>query len=217
MASILRDFGAARSLRVSGTDPLLGIDTTGLVGGEELTLCFVDGLTITAMGSPSFGAPIRIDHAGSITSLVCPADAVVNLVLITDSGTTVFWQYAGGSLGVGAGLLQPGLQLVTTVAGIVPVVTHNDLVVTADAGLLVAGMKIAGILSGTKFSLTFVNACTVQNQAAVGAGEAPFYLTTIGGDLMDADLAISSNILLQYFATELVQSPCFRLIGGPTK
>lgn len=215
MASILRDFGDARTLRVSGTDPLLGVDTAGMIGGEELTLCFVDGLTIMAMGSPSYGAPIKL--GGSVASLVCPADSVVKLVLITDSGTTVFWEYAGGSAGLSTGFWQPGLQLVTTVAGIVPVITHNDLVVTADAGLLVAGMKTFGLLSGTKFSLTFVNACTVQNQAAVAAGEAPFYLTTIGGDLIDVDLAISSNIAVQYFATELAQSPCFRLIGGPTK
>ncbi len=102
VAGVLTDFGSARNLRVQGVGPLIGIDTTGMGNGTRLSLSFVNGLTITANGSPSFGAKILIDHTGT-ASLVCPADSVVDFVLMTDSGAFAFWMYAGGSLATDGG------------------------------------------------------------------------------------------------------------------
>jgi hypothetical protein len=95
---VLSGFGASRFLRVAGAGPLLGIDATGLPNGTRMSLSFVDGLTITANATLTTGAKILIDHVGT-ASLVCPADAVVDFVLLRDSGAFAFWMFAGGSLG----------------------------------------------------------------------------------------------------------------------
>lgn len=57
-SGVLTGFNAHRNLRVSGTGPLVGVDTTGLGGGELLHLTFVAATTVTGNGSSS-GAPIH--------------------------------------------------------------------------------------------------------------------------------------------------------------
>ena len=100
---VISDFGTHRRLRVHGAGPLVGIATTGLVGGVQLMLSFVDGLTITAAGSPSSGAAIMTEKQGtgsySGNDLGCPVDSVASVALITDSGSATFWKYTGGSTG----------------------------------------------------------------------------------------------------------------------
>jgi hypothetical protein len=99
VGGVISGFGDHRHLRVHGTGPLVGIDQTGLVGGASLTLSFVDGLTITAAGTPSSGAPLKTKKLGSVyQDKACPADSIAFFALMTDSGTSAFWQYSGGSV-----------------------------------------------------------------------------------------------------------------------
>jgi hypothetical protein len=213
MASILRDFGAARSLRVSGTDPLLGVDTMGLVGGEELTLCFVDGLTITAMGSPSFGAPIKL--GGSATSLVCAVDSVVKLVLITDSGTTVFWQCSSYSAGasVSGRVHTPAGATTSTVSGCLtmPADSNNCPVGGAEDFI---GVATAGWLPGDMIWLYIITARKlVHSFGSCPSGFAPFFLAQRPGSAIYDSLTThgAARVAFQLATGSVV----WNLVAGP--
>lgn len=121
---------------------------------------------------------------------------------------------------VGPGLFQPGLSTIATVGGIIPRATRNNLAVVVDSGLVVNGMKTAGLISGTVFWLTFLNACKIKNGATVGVGEAPFYLQHNGAIMQDINWnahtpQTGGRIAVQYIASETPQAPCFQLVAGP--
>jgi len=123
-------------------------------------------------------------------------------------------------VGLVGNMMRTSVQVATTVAGIVPEVTADTVVVTVDASLQVKGIKTAGLRSGRMLVLAFTNACRVKNGATVGAGEAPFLLLHMGGVAQDINWNGSTpqtggRIVVQYFETELPQSPCFALVGGP--
>lgn len=88
---IISGFGDHRKLRVRGTGPLVGIDTTGLVGGVQIILSFVTGMDVTVDGSPTGAAPIK-----NAEGLSTHADAgtASTVYLMTDDGTTAYWRVA---------------------------------------------------------------------------------------------------------------------------
>jgi hypothetical protein len=98
---VIADFGTHRHLRVHGAGPLVGIDTSTCGGADSLTLAFKDAASITGAGAPSSGAPIYTEQQGTGTyqAMGCPANSIVLVVLIVDSGSSTFWKYSGGSTG----------------------------------------------------------------------------------------------------------------------
>ena len=95
---VISDFSDHRHLRVHGAGPLVGIDTSTATGGTPLTLSFVDACTITAAGTPTSGAQIKTKKIGGVYEDMYPeADDIIQLSLMTDSGSLKFWQFAGGS------------------------------------------------------------------------------------------------------------------------
>jgi hypothetical protein len=98
---VISGFGDKRNLRVHGAGPLVGIDTTTSTGGTRLLLAFVDATSITADGTPSSGARILTEKQGEATynDMGIPAESIITLALLTDSGSASFWKFAGGSTG----------------------------------------------------------------------------------------------------------------------
>jgi hypothetical protein len=98
---VIANFGTHRSLRVHGAGPLVGIDTATSTGGTRLLLAFVDATSITADGTPSSGARILTEKQGGSTynDMGIPAESIITLALLTDSGSASFWKFAGGSTG----------------------------------------------------------------------------------------------------------------------
>jgi hypothetical protein len=120
------------------------------------------------------------------------------------------------------GLQQPGVQLLTTAAGIIPTPASNTLVITVDVGGVVNGMQVLGIKSGTFFRMTFANACRITDAATVAPGQAAFLLgTEPDGTPLEIDWTLPAprtggRIGVVYYATELPASPCLQLVEGPT-
>jgi hypothetical protein len=167
--------------------------------------------TVTRTGNAAIDRNLDAIHNAfrRIGKLVAP---------IVNASTTFIDE--GGGLAVPApyvtpGLLQLGVETVTTVAGIIPApTTSNTLVVTVDSGKQVIGMDTAGLNSGTIFYLTFKNAPgKLLSGATVGSGQAPFDLGyTYRNGIAWPTHAPASGIF-QYFATEL-GSARFRMISA---
>lgn len=88
---IISGFGDHRKLRVRGTGPLVGIATTGLVGGVQLSLSFVDGMDVTINGSPTGAAQLKNAEGQSAHA---DAGSVSTVFLMTDDGATAYWRVA---------------------------------------------------------------------------------------------------------------------------
>jgi len=88
---IISGFGDHRRLRVRGTGPLVGIATTGLVGGVGLALSFVEGMDVTVNGSPSGAAPLKNAEGQSAHA---DKGSVLQVYLMTDDGTSAYWRVA---------------------------------------------------------------------------------------------------------------------------
>ena len=88
---VISGFGDHRRLRVRGTGPLVGIATTGLVGGVGLALSFVEGMDVTVNGSPSGAAPLKNAEGQSAHA---DKGSVLQVYLMTDDGTSAYWRVA---------------------------------------------------------------------------------------------------------------------------
>jgi hypothetical protein len=95
---VISGFGSHKHLRVHGAGPLVGVDTSTSIGGTQLTFSFVDACTVTAAGTPTSGAQIKTKKIGGVYEDMFPEpDDIIQLSLMTDSGSLKFWQFAGGS------------------------------------------------------------------------------------------------------------------------
>lgn len=88
---VISNFGNHRKLRVRGTGPLVGIDTSSMTGPGPLTLSFVDSMGLTIDGAPTSGAPITHEDGNSFQ---VDAGSVQTAYLINDSGSSVYWRLA---------------------------------------------------------------------------------------------------------------------------
>ena len=93
------DFADERLLRVSGTGPLVGIQNTGFLDGESLTLSFVADTEIAGMGST---AQIQIqgpwDGGSYRTDWTMPAGEEMEVRFVLNSGGTPFFKFVRGSM-----------------------------------------------------------------------------------------------------------------------
>lgn len=82
-----------RSVKLGGTEDLLGMSTTGLAEGAEETVYFVDGRTVQHQESVGSGyAPLLLQ--GSTYAVVTPK-TILRFKLINDGG--LVWRQIGGS------------------------------------------------------------------------------------------------------------------------
>lgn len=90
-------FTSHRTLRVSGTGPLVGIQDTGFADGESITIAFVADTTITGMGATSL-VPIKgpFDQETYLSSFTVPAGEEITLRFYAGGGVP-FFKYRGGS------------------------------------------------------------------------------------------------------------------------
>lgn len=130
---------------------------------------------------------------------------------------------------LGDGLMQTGFQTATSAGGCIPApdtTKGNTILVTAaaDSYYVIQWIGTTGLKSGTKLTLIFMNPCKVEPyNAETGltqpANCAPLVLETNPGGSQDEIDWLTAPVSLgrlgvQYFATELPQSPCFLLTEG---
>jgi hypothetical protein len=126
---------------------------------------------------------------------------------------------------LGDGLLQIGVQSVTTSGGCIPVPNRNTVLVTVagDSSGIVQFIGTTGLKSGTHLWLVFLNPCAIEpydSMTTPPAGFAQFLLDTDpSGNQNTIDWLTTpisgGRIGVIYFATGLPQSPCFLMTEGP--
>lgn len=186
----------------------------------------------------SFQAMLAADYTFSPTRRLGLAYSMTSTAALDSMGMEISFNYssptrgtwvqlpismAGGLTTVPAqnvtpGVLQTGMQTSTTVNSIIPPATNNSILITVDNSLTVNGMSTDGLISGTIFWLTFVNACKIVNGATVATGQAPFKLGsdyTAGINWNGVTPRTLGSITVQYFASGITGAPCFKLVGGP--
>jgi hypothetical protein len=106
---------------------------------------------------------------------------------------------------------------VSEAGGLIPTITAPTVVVTpSSSGATMNGISTTGLNTGVKLSLVFKLPCIIANQASPGAGYAPFYTFNMMGTLQSPSIEqANGRVEVQYFATELSESPCFVINAGP--